>query len=98
MATPARMILIKPLIGGRTGMHTPNSPSQPSHPHISITTGFALMLETACEDFEVLQRLIRQETRLGSGSGLEDHRATVCVRMALDLRVSSTLHPTLWRI
>ena len=44
------------------------------------------MLETACEDFEVLQRLIRQETRLGSGSGLEDHRATVCVRMALDLK------------
>ena len=64
-------------------MHASNSPPQPSHPGVSVAEGFALMLETACEDFEVLQRLIRQETRLVFGSGREDHRAGARVRMAL---------------
>jgi hypothetical protein len=59
------------------------SSSQPSHPGISTAAGFALMLETACEDFEVLQRLIRQETRLVFGDGREDHRAGARVRMGL---------------
>src|SRR5580704_3407729 len=52
-----------------------NSPPQPSNPEVSIATGFALMLETACEDFEILQRMIRHEIKLVSGNGIEDYRA-----------------------
>jgi hypothetical protein len=37
--------------------------AKPSHADVSIAEGFALMLETACEHFEILQRLIRQEIR-----------------------------------
>jgi hypothetical protein len=62
-------------------MHTPNSPSQASPP--SVARGFALMLETACEDFEVLQRLVRRETTLISAGGGQDHRAAARAQMAL---------------
>jgi hypothetical protein len=41
------------------------------------------MLESACEDFEILQRLIRREIKLVSGSGLENHRAPARIQMAL---------------
>ena len=60
-----------------------NSPPQPSNPEVSIATGFALMLETACEDFEILQRMIRQEIKLVSGNGIEDYRAHPRIQMAL---------------
>jgi hypothetical protein len=50
---------------------------------MDIATGSALMLETACDDFEVLQRLIRQEIKLVSGNGVEDHRAASRAQMAL---------------
>jgi hypothetical protein len=48
-----------------------------------IATGFALMLETACEDFEILRRLIERETKFVTGSGQEDFRAAGRVQMAL---------------
>ena len=50
---------------------------------MDIATGSALTLETACDDFEVLQRLIRQEIKLVSGNGVEDHRAASRAQMAL---------------
>jgi hypothetical protein len=64
-------------------MHNPNLPPQLPEPEISIATGFALMLETACEDFEILQRMIRHEIKLVSGNGIEDHRAYPRIQMAL---------------
>jgi hypothetical protein len=57
--------------------------SQSAPPDVSIAKGFALTLETACEDFEILQRLVRMEIKLVSGNGSEDHRATSHARMAL---------------
>jgi hypothetical protein len=67
-----------------TGMHSSNASSQPAGPELSVARGFALMLETACEDFEVLQRLIRQETRmLFATGGREDFRAVHSTEMAL---------------
>jgi hypothetical protein len=41
------------------------------------------MLETACRDFEAMQRLIRQETRLVFVNGQEDIKGRACVQMAL---------------
>jgi hypothetical protein len=38
----------------------------PTDSDTSTGMGFALMLETACEDYEILQRLIRQETNIVS--------------------------------
>jgi hypothetical protein len=64
-------------------MNNPNSPPQLPNPEISIATGFALMLETACEDFEILQRMIRHEITLASGNGIKDHRAAPRIQMAL---------------
>jgi hypothetical protein len=55
----------------------------PSSPSTSIATGFALMLETACNDFETMQRIIRQETRLLIANGQEDLRGPACAQMAL---------------
>ena len=63
-------------------MHDPNSP-QPLESGASIAQGFALMLESACEDFEILQRMIRGELILVSGSGLRDFRAPARIQMAL---------------
>jgi len=56
---------------------------QPSNPDVSIAEGFALMLETACEDFEIMRRLIRQETVLISSSGNNDYRTIPRIQMAL---------------
>jgi hypothetical protein len=64
-------------------MHNPNLPPQLPEPEISTATGFALMLETACEDFEILQRMIRHEIKLVSGNGIEDRRAHPRIQMAL---------------
>jgi hypothetical protein len=56
VATGATLFASALLGGGSpTGMQSPNS-SQPS-----VAKGFALMLETACDDFETLQRLIRRK-------------------------------------
>ena len=49
----------------------------------SIALGFALMLETACEDFEILQRLITGDTKICSDTGQADCRAQVRTTMAL---------------
>jgi hypothetical protein len=57
--------------------------TKPSHADVSIAEGFALMLETACEHFEILQRLIRQEIRLVAGNGRADPRAAFSAQMAL---------------
>jgi hypothetical protein len=57
--------------------------SQSAPPDVSIAKGFALMLETSCEDFEILQRLGRKEIKLVSGNGPEDHRAAPRIMMAL---------------
>jgi hypothetical protein len=64
-------------------MTTPILPPQPSKGETSIAAGFALMIETACEDFEILQRLIRQETQLVSHTGRNDFRAGPRIQMAL---------------
>jgi hypothetical protein len=64
-------------------MHNPNLPPQLPEPEVSTATGFALMLETACEDFEILQRMIRQEIKLVSGNGIEHRRASPRIQMAL---------------
>ena len=64
-------------------MYNPNSQPQPSNPEVSTATGFALMLETACEDFEIMQRMIRHEIKLVSGNGIEDYRAPMRIQMAL---------------
>lgn len=62
----------------------PASPSPPPpQPEISIATGFALMLETACSDFEAMQRLIRGETRLVFTNGQEDIWGRARAQMAL---------------
>jgi hypothetical protein len=45
--------------------------------------GFALMLETACEDFEICQRLIRQETTVTSTHQRDKFRAAARIQMAL---------------
>ena len=45
--------------------------------------GFALMLETACEDFEILQLLISQKTRVVSDTGDNNHRSAARIQMAL---------------
>lgn len=50
---------------------------------MSIAEGFALMLETACSDFETMQRLIRQETRLLLADGQEDLLGRARAQMAL---------------
>lgn len=52
-------------------MYNPNLPPQLPEPEVSTATGFALMLETACEDFEILQRMIRHEIKLVSGMALK---------------------------
>lgn len=57
--------------------------SYTSHSDTSIAEGFALMLETACRDFEVFQRLIRQETKLIQSNGTVDLSASASVNMAL---------------
>jgi hypothetical protein len=64
---------------------TPQHPATPQHPdpETSIATGFALMLETACEDFELMQRMIRHEIKVVSGNGVEDYRAPLRIQMAL---------------
>jgi hypothetical protein len=64
-------------------MHNPNLPPQLPEPEVSTATGFALMLETACEDFEILQRMIRQEIKLVSGNAIEVRRASPRIQMAL---------------
>jgi hypothetical protein len=69
------------------GMNTapPASPSPPPPPvpETSIATGFALMLETACSDFEAMQRLVRGETRLVFANGQEDVWGRARAQMAL---------------
>jgi hypothetical protein len=50
---------------------------------MSTATGFALMLETACGDFEAMQRLIRRETQLVFSNGQEDFGGRACAQMAL---------------
>ena len=50
---------------------------------LSIAEGFALMLETACRDFETMQRLIRQEIRLLFAHGQEDLSGRARAQMAL---------------
>lgn len=55
----------------------------PSHPIVTLATGLALMLETACEEFEALQRLIRGDTRLVHNDGQEDHLGAARARMPL---------------
>jgi hypothetical protein len=45
--------------------------------------GFALMLETACRDFEALTRMIRGEIRVVTAAGTNDSRDSACIRMAL---------------
>lgn len=64
-------------------MTSPTSRLPPPKGETSIATRFALLLETACEDFEVLQRLIKQETRLISRDGGIDYRAASRIQMAL---------------
>jgi hypothetical protein len=49
----------------------------------STREALALLLETACRDFEALQRLLRHETRLVNQFGQEDHHAAAATRMAL---------------
>jgi hypothetical protein len=53
----------------------------------SPAEAFALLLETACQEFETLQALIREEIRFAEPSGPEGHivvlRAGATIRMAL---------------
>jgi hypothetical protein len=50
---------------------------------ISVAEGLALMLETACSDFETMQRLIRREARLLFANGQEDLSGRAHAQMAL---------------
>ncbi len=64
-------------------MPSHNTSPQPPHPSISIAKGFALMLETACEDFEICQSLIRRETKIVSSADRKGYRALPRIQMAL---------------
>ncbi len=68
---------------GLIELQTSTLPPQPPGSNTSIRTGFALMLETACEDFEILQRLIRQETTVVSSHQRDKFRAAFRIQMAL---------------
>jgi hypothetical protein len=48
-----------------------------------VVTGFALMLETACEDFEIMQRLISGQLSMVSQRPVGDVRASPRISMAL---------------
>ncbi len=48
----------------------------------SVADGFALTVETACRDFEVLSALVRNEISL-TGDALMANRAGGAIRMAL---------------
>src|SRR6185437_10879136 len=52
---------------------------RPPDSDTSIRKSFALLLETACEDFEILQRMIRREARVISRNPRDSAR----VQMAL---------------
>ena len=56
-----------------------NPLNQPSNPEESL----ALELEAACENFEILQRIIRSEVQMISNTGEKDLRAAFLCRMAL---------------
>jgi hypothetical protein len=67
-------------------MPAPNEPSQPLNRSVSIARGFALVLETACEDFEICQQLIRNEISVVPSSDREHYkylRASPRIQMAL---------------
>ena len=49
----------------------------------TAAAGFALMLETACEDFEIMQRLISGELAVVSQGSKRDVRASPRIQMAL---------------
>jgi hypothetical protein len=69
--------------GKAIGLETLPLPPQPPESNTPARTGFALMLETACEDFEILQRLIRQETTIASSHQRDKFRAAIRIQMAL---------------
>jgi hypothetical protein len=50
---------------------------------LPIARGFALTLETACEDFEIMQRLISGELSVVSQGSKRDWRAAPRIQMAL---------------
>lgn len=50
---------------------------------LTVPKAFALTLETACKDFEVLQRLIANELKIVASDGREDHFGAGSIRMAL---------------
>lgn len=56
---------------------------QPESPDVSIPKAFAQMVDTACRDFELLQRLIRQEVKVVAANGERDLHAAGAVGMAL---------------
>jgi hypothetical protein len=58
-------------------------PPQPPYSDMPTRTGFALMLETACEDFEICQSLIRQEIAVTSSHRLDKFRASLRIQMVL---------------
>lgn len=64
-----------------------SSPAPPGtltpRPEVTVGTSFALMLETACSDFEAMQRLVRRETRLVFDNGREDLQGRARAQMAL---------------
>jgi len=74
-------------MGVRLAMQGPHAKAAPQLPP---EEAFALMLETACEQFEVLQLLVRRDIELSFAREPNDNRerltfarATACIRMAL---------------
>lgn len=59
-------------------------PKLSSRSNASVAKNLALMLEVACENFETLQRLVRQEMLVVShDDGINNSRATSVIQMAL---------------
>jgi hypothetical protein len=52
-------------------------------PELPSTTRFALMLETACNDFEALAKLVRNELRMVAKDQMSEVRAAATIQMAL---------------
>jgi hypothetical protein len=73
----------EPITERPIGLETLPLPPEPPNSDTPTRMGFALMLETACEDFEICQRLIRQETTVTSTHQRDRFRAAARIQMAL---------------